>query len=216
MHRFGRRKLSEEAQQDADEYLRFMITGMEAEMRGLKNTWPDNLIYKMFYMETCERIECGNSDCNLSSFISFTPDTIIQVYVNEKGINSVDNALKTDVFGRKACPNQECRHCMKKAYSTTKQKVVLTSSNVLILHLIRYKYDAETKQSSMNPDKVIFSFDLQLNTKTVGDAMDNSVHYQLNGLVVHLNSGVSRSIHSGHYIAYVKVRGMTLDISFYI
>lgn len=69
--------------------------------------------------------------------------------------------------------------------------------NVLVLHLKRFSMG-----NFMGKINKRIHFPVDLFVETVNEQNCTRQHFSLNGVIVHFG----HSIHSGHYIAYIKVR----------
>ena len=76
-----------------------------------------------------------------------------------------------------------------------KQMTINAAPNVLVLHLKRFSYGGSSGKMNKKID-----FEIQLDVPCNGESSTSSL-FNLIGIVVHHGG----SIHSGHYVAFVKV-----------
>jgi ubiquitin C-terminal hydrolase len=212
---FGRKKYEGRGQEDAADYLNYLIVEMNREMKG---TDCENLIRSIFSTETFETMKCRH--CENSKELENTEGYIVHVNINDKGINPIDNekriksvdyALKMDTFGTENVDGWHCPDCRKNV-NGSKEKIVFMLPNALILQLVRFTSNG--RSTLKNTEKVTFNFDLELQRNTD----DSVVHYQLSGLVMHIHGEGNREESNlnelgGHYVAYVKVRSTSSSMN---
>lgn len=89
-------------------------------------------------------------------------------------------------------------------YQALKQLTIYKAPNVLVIHLKRFSYGGIIGKISK---AITFEFKISLHS----DGQDKNL-YNLIGIVVHHGS----SIHSGHYVAFVKVcESITSSLTFW-
>jgi ubiquitin C-terminal hydrolase len=86
----------------------------------------------------------------------------------------------------------------------SKQLTIYKTPNVLVIHLKRFSYGGVSGKISKN-----VAFDFSMSVPCTGSpGVAEKIPYSLIGIVVHHGS----SIHSGHYVAFVKVSSIHIEL----
>lgn len=190
-------------QEDAHEFLRQLLDTIHEEILKAHNLKVSDgkicettFISRIFGGYLRNELKCPKCPYASRTYNHFQ-DLSLDLTGNK--IKSVQDALAAFVRPEKLGSGNEwkCDGCKKKV-EATKQMTIFRAPAVLVIHLKRFTYGNMTGKISRN---IIFEESLDVQTTDEDVSTPNkTAKYNLSGVVVHHGS----SVHSGHYIAYVK------------
>ncbi|UZJ51654.1 hypothetical protein CBS101457_000974 [Exobasidium rhododendri] len=195
------RTLSKYRQEDAHEFLRFLLDAMQycCVLRAPKSLKPNDplrettVIHKIFGGKLRSRVQCQRCKYNSDTF-----DPILDLSLDLRKSSSVHEALEkfTSVDVLTGSEKYKCEKC-KKAVDATKGFTIHEPPLVLTVHLKRFNLAGQKINRPINyPDSLVL-------TKTMLSEGLSPQHYKLRSIVHHHGSGPN----SGHYVASVKGNG---------
>lgn len=188
-------------QEDAHEYLRQLIDCMHEEQLKaghMKFSTHGKLCETTLMSRLFGGYFRNELRCSCCGYVSRTYNQFLDLSLEVmKNVSSVTDALngfqRKEVLGK---GNEwKCEKCNKKVQAT-KQMTVHIAPATLVLHLKRFSFGGMFSKVNKH-----IKFDSTLQLKTSSEPAP--VPYDLCGIVVHHGS----SVHSGHYVAYVKGAG---------
>lgn len=192
------RTLSKFRQEDAHEFLRFLMEAMQqcCLLRAPKSMKPNDpvrettLIHKIFGGKLRSRVQCQRCKHNSDTF-----DPILDLSLDLRKSSSVNEALEkfTSVDVLTGSEKYRCEKC-KKAVDATKGFTIHEAPMVLTIHLKRFTLSGQKITRQIHyPDSLVLTRDML----SEGHAPQ---HYKLRSIVHHHGN----SPNSGHYVATVK------------
>jgi ubiquitin C-terminal hydrolase len=192
------RTLSKFRQEDAHEFLRFLLEAMQAccllrapkSMKSSDPTRETTVIHKIFGGKLRSRVQCQRCKHNSDTF-----DPILDLSLDLRKCSSVTEALEkfTSVDVLTGSEKYRCEKC-KRAVDATKWFTVHEAPMVLTIHLKRFTLSGQKINRQIHyPESLILS-------KSMLSEGQAPQHYKLRSIVHHHGSGPN----SGHYVATVK------------
>ncbi|PWZ03275.1 cysteine proteinase [Testicularia cyperi] len=185
-------------QEDAHEYLRFLLEAMQQSClaRAPKALKPDDpvrrttFVQKIFGGKLRSRVTCHSCGYNSDTFDPFM-DLSLDV---RKGINTLADAFRAFVAKDKLTGSEKykCDKCKRKV-DATKQFTIETAPPALTIHLKRFTaFGGKVSRQ--------IAFDESINVAAYLSVNRGPARYKLYAVVHHYGSGPN----SGHYVASVK------------
>jgi ubiquitin carboxyl-terminal hydrolase 36/42 len=199
------RTLVKYRQEDAHEFLRFLLDAMQycCLVRAPKSLKPfdplreTTVVHKIFGGKLRSRVQCGRCQYNSDTF-----DTILDLSLDIRNLrsNTLSSALEnfTETDELRGSEKYKCEKC-KMSVNATKRFTIHEAPVVLTVHLKRFTL---TGQKISRP--IGFSEELTLTKHVMSEGMA-PVKYRLCAIVHHQGGGPN----SGHYVA--SVRGTSGD-----
>lgn len=192
------RPLRQGRQEDAHEYLRFLLEALQQGClsRASKSLKPDDpiratsFVQKIFGGKLRSRVTCHKCGHNSDTFDPFM-DLSLDV---RKGINSLTDAFRAFVAKDQLTGSEKykCDKCKRKV-DATKQFTIETAPPALTVHLKRFSpFGGKISRQ--------VAFDEKLNIAPYLSVNHGPVRYKLYAVVHHYGSGPN----SGHYVASVR------------
>ncbi|CAF1425786.1 unnamed protein product, partial [Didymodactylos carnosus] len=173
-------------QQDASDYLRLLLMIIdEDEQKHIKSACATSktrtTVQDVFTFETVEIIKCGK--CDDEHIRAFEPEIILTVEIPESsnGLKSIDEYLKIR-FIESSLSGYKCNSCTTSGTSRSKL-CLMTTSQILLIHLCRFKYDREKCESTKITTAIEFNDILDINPVLNNQPVE--YHYSLYAAVVH-------------------------------
>eukprot|EP01083_Nonionella_stella_P098959 278348_1 len=196
------KKLRPGRQEDAQEFLRFLMEGLQnsclkQQDRKIKDMRIEEttFIHKLWGGYLRSQIKC----CKCG-YESNTYDSILDISLEIKG-PSVRSAFKhfTDPEILDDDNKYQCDHCKKKRRAI-KQFTIFEPPNILVIHLKRFECGGGGLFSGGKINKHVHFDDVLDLTEYMSYSTCPKVSYRLIGVLVHYGY----SSHGGHYVSYVR------------
>ena len=208
-------------QEDSHEYIRSLLdalhvgwlkehSGERAEKLLDSRTQETTMIYHVFGGYTCGRVVCGSCGHESRAYQSALDFPVEVAAGRGQAVSSVAAAMKrnfVDTETLDGANKYKCGGCHRYVKAERGSKIHV-SPNVLVIPVKRYQLGRAGKITKF----VEYPAELDLSPYVAEDAPyegGTRPVYDLFGIVVHLD--FMGSAHSGHYVAYVKLRGRRGD-----
>lgn len=188
-------------QQDAFEFLQNLTDKIEEELKGEAT---ENLVKDLFSGKINNQNKCRGS-CGIKTNSS---ETSYFISLDVEGHKNLNESLNEFVAGT-TISDYNCETCKKKV-DITRRASFQDLSNIVIIHLKRFKWNYDTFEREKINDRFEFPLSLDLypfSSECLGDVLptdrrDRSYYlYKLKGIVVH-----SGNADSGHYYSFIQDR----------
>lgn len=195
-------------QQDSFEFLQNLTDNIEVSLKGQAN---GDLIKTIFSGKINNQTVCKGG-CNTKTNSS---ETSYFLSLNVEGYKNLNESLEGFVSGN-IISDYNCENCKKKV-DITRRDSFLDLSNIVIIHLKRFKWNYDTFEREKINDRFEFPLEIDLyyfnifskpfSSEALGDVIPEKERgkdyylYDLKGVVVH-----SGTADSGHYYSFIQDR----------